>query len=170
MDQNNNNKLKNEKLLTINSNTNYIPNSNNCTNEICNGYNTQKNTNFSTKQAKTFTKNIFNISNNTKTNTNKLFNENEDKIYFTSPPATARNPENIKFKCGSLDFTNKEHMKEFFANKQKINNRLNNMYRESINNINLINSNNSVGQRVLIKNTRGSNVEDRFSKTTKVFF
>ncbi|MFM1913143.1 MAG: hypothetical protein RIR51_981, partial [Bacteroidota bacterium] len=34
----------------------------------------------------------------------------------------------------------------------------------------ILQENNSVGQRVLIKDSRGNNLEDRFSKTTKLFY
>ena len=117
---------------------------------------------FNPKQAKTFTKNLYNIS---KSNM-QLSGFKNDLI---SPPGTAEQQE-IKSKNVSIDFTNKEKLKEFFANKQKVNHRMNSMYRSSINNMNFLNANNTVGQRVLIKNQRGSNVEDRFSKTTKVFY
>ena len=91
------------------------------------------------------------------------------KSYINSTPSTS-NPQNVKFKNDSFDLTNKEHLKEFFANKQKVSTRLSTMFKESMNNINNMNANNSVGQRVLIKNSRGGNVEDRFSKTTKLFY
>ena len=138
MDHTNNNKSKNEKILTINK-----------FEDNCNS-----------KQFKTFTKNLFNISNAKMPGI---------PANLVPPPATA-NPSNARFKNESIDFSNKEHLKEFFTNKQKVNSRLNSMYKHSISNMNEINLNNSVGQRVLIKNTRGNNVEDRLSNTTKVFF
>jgi hypothetical protein len=75
-----------------------------------------------------------------------------------------------KYRIKSIDFSNKEKLKEFFGNKQKINQRLNTMFKKSKDNFNSLNSNNSVGQRVLIKNQKGTNIEDRFSKTNKVFY
>ena len=117
--------------------------------------------NFNTKQAKTFTKNLNNFGDTKMPGI---------KSSLISPPATANNPRTMKFAGENLDFSNKEQLKTFFVNKQKVNSRLNTMYKDSVNNFNLINSNNSVGQRVLIKNTRGGNVEDRFCKTTKIFY
>lgn len=157
---NNNNKSRNERFLSMNMNN--INNINTKENENINQNenNNNNNSNINLKQAKTFTKNMFNLSNSKMPGI---------KNYLNSPPATA-NPQNVKFKSDSLDFTNKEHLKEFFANKQKVSTRLNSMYKESMNNINNMNANNSVGQRVLIKNSRGGNVEDRFSKTTKLFY
>ena len=116
--------------------------------------------NFNTKQAKTFTKNLNNFSDTKMPGI---------KTSVISPPATA-NPRDMKFSKENLDFSHKEQLKTFFVNKSKVNLRLNTMYKDSINNFNMINSNNSVGQRVLIKNTRGGNVEDRFCKTTKIFY
>lgn len=160
MDTKNPNKLGLD--LTNNNNINNNLNNFNSTN-FNNNAKDLNDINFTTKQAKTFTKNIFNINNSN----SKL---KMPKNYLLSPPATA-NPQNFKLKTTeSLDLTNKEHMKEFIANRQKVNNRLNSMYKESMNNINNANANNSVGQRILIKNSRGGNVEDRFSKTTKIFY
>jgi ribosomal protein S18 len=110
------------------------------------------------KEVGILTKNLFNIS---KTN----FNTNiEFENYFTSSKGVANS------KNGSIDFSNKEKLKEFIANKKKIKQRLNSMFKKTTNNYNSINSNNSVGQRVLIKNQKGLNIEDRFSNTTKVFY
>lgn len=121
------------------------------------------------KQLKTFTKNFFNISNGP--NGNKIPAIKQDNFY--NPPATANvvpSFSNLRIKNESADFSNKEHLKEFFANKKKVNLRLNSLYKESVENINALSKNNSVGQRVLIKNQRGNNIEDRFSKTTKVSY
>lgn len=87
---------------------------------------------------------------------------NDYMIAPPMPPMTA-NPNTFKYKSGNYDIS----CNEFNANKQKVKSRLNNMYRESLNNFNNINSKNSVGQRVLIKNSRGGNIEDRFYKTAR---
>ncbi len=126
-----------------------------------------KENNFDTKKAKIFTKNFYNFSNKNLQIplVNQEFYDNNNLILSHENGDS----ENIKFRNSSYDFSNNEKIKEFFLNKEKIKQRLNSMYKDSLINLSKNNSLNSLGQRVLIKNPRG-NVEEKFSKTSKVFY
>ena len=146
-------------------------NNNNKNKNLKNSKILKENESINSKQFKTFTKNLYNISINNNNNKNKeLKMPGIQNDQINQPPYTATNFSNFRIKNESLDFSNKEHLKEFIANKKKINSRLNSMYRESIENLNVLSKNNSVGQRILIKNSQGNNIEERFMKTTKNFY